>query len=122
MVGAGGMASAYVRNFFPQFAERAQIVALAEIRRDTLDAAGDFLGPACERALHRPTGGVPGGGGRFLHGRDPARGPRLASRGERGLDFSEKADPPIRGERRVVDRGRDHDRAEICLHHPERLL
>jgi len=50
MVGAGGMAGAYVHNFFPQFAERAQIVALVEIRRDTLAAAGDNLGlPASAR-------------------------------------------------------------------------
>jgi predicted dehydrogenase len=44
MIGAGGMAGAYVHHFFPQFAERAEIVALAEIRRETLDSAGDFLG------------------------------------------------------------------------------
>jgi predicted dehydrogenase len=50
MIGAGGMAGAYVRGFFPQFAERAEIVGLAEIRRETLDSAADFLGlPASAR-------------------------------------------------------------------------
>jgi hypothetical protein len=50
MIGAGGMAGAYVRGFFPQFAERVEIVGLAEIRRETLDSAGDFLGlPASAR-------------------------------------------------------------------------
>jgi predicted dehydrogenase len=44
MIGAGGMAGGYVRSFFPQFADRVEIVALAEIRRETLDSAGDFLG------------------------------------------------------------------------------
>lgn len=43
MIGAGGMAGAYVHHFFPAFAERVQIVGLAEIRRDVLDPAGDFL-------------------------------------------------------------------------------
>jgi predicted dehydrogenase len=43
MIGAGGMAGAYVRHFFPTFADRVQIVALAEIRRDVLDSAADFL-------------------------------------------------------------------------------
>ena len=50
MIGAGGMAGAYVRGFFPPFAERVEIVGLAEIRRETLDSAGDFLGlPASVR-------------------------------------------------------------------------
>jgi len=50
MIGAGGMAGAYVRHFFPQFAERVEIAALVEIRRDTLDSAGEFLGlPASSR-------------------------------------------------------------------------
>ena len=44
MIGAGGMAGGYVRGFFPQFAERVEITGLAEIRRETLDSAGDFLG------------------------------------------------------------------------------
>jgi predicted dehydrogenase len=44
MIGAGGMAGGYVHHFFPQFRERAEIVALAEIRREVLDSAGDFLG------------------------------------------------------------------------------
>jgi predicted dehydrogenase len=44
MIGAGGMAGAYVRTFFPQFAERVKVVGLAELRRETLDSAGDFLG------------------------------------------------------------------------------
>jgi predicted dehydrogenase len=50
MIGAGGMAGAYVRNFFPQFTERVEIVGIAEIRQETLDSAGDFLGlPASAR-------------------------------------------------------------------------
>lgn len=44
MIGAGGMAGAYVHHFFPEFHDRVEIVGLAEIRRETLDAAGDFLG------------------------------------------------------------------------------
>lgn len=43
MIGAGGMAGAYVRHFFPAFTDRVQIVGLAEIRHDVLDSAGDFL-------------------------------------------------------------------------------
>jgi predicted dehydrogenase len=43
MIGAGGMAGAYVRHFFPQFTDRVEIVGLAEIRRETLDSAGHFL-------------------------------------------------------------------------------
>jgi predicted dehydrogenase len=43
MIGAGGMAGAYIHHFFPEFRDRMQIVGLAEIRRETLDAAGDFL-------------------------------------------------------------------------------
>jgi predicted dehydrogenase len=46
MIGAGGMAGAYVHHFFPQFKDRVEIVGLAEIRRETLDSAGDFLGLA----------------------------------------------------------------------------
>jgi predicted dehydrogenase len=50
MIGAGGMAGSYVRHFFPQFPERVEIVGLAEIRREVLDSAGDFLGlPATAR-------------------------------------------------------------------------
>ncbi len=50
MIGAGGMAGSYVRHFFPQFAERMAVAGLAEIRRETLDSAGDFLGlPASAR-------------------------------------------------------------------------
>src|SRR5438128_2450391 len=50
MIGAGGMAGAYVRGFFAQFAERMRVVGLAEIRPETLDSAGDFLGlPASAR-------------------------------------------------------------------------
>jgi predicted dehydrogenase len=50
MIGAGGMAGAYLHHFFPQFAERMEVAGLVEIRREVLDAAGDFLGlPACAR-------------------------------------------------------------------------
>src|SRR5438093_2157255 len=50
MIGAGGMAGGYLHHFFPQFDQRMEIVALAEIRREVLDAAGDSLGlPASGR-------------------------------------------------------------------------
>src|SRR5262245_20662195 len=50
MIGAGGMAGGYIRHFFPQFSDRMEIVALAEIRREVLDSAGDFLNlPASAR-------------------------------------------------------------------------
>jgi predicted dehydrogenase len=44
MIGAGGMAGSYIHHFFPAFRERMEVVALAEIRPETLEAAGDFLG------------------------------------------------------------------------------
>src|SRR5262245_10068147 len=50
MIGAGGMAGGYIHHFFPQFGERMEIVGLAEIRPEVLDAAGNFLGlPASAR-------------------------------------------------------------------------
>lgn len=49
MIGAGGMAGGYVRNFFPQFADRLEVVGLVDINPDPLNLAGDFLGlePSC---------------------------------------------------------------------------
>ena len=43
MVGAGGMASAWIRSFYPGFNDRHEIVALADINADVLHSAGDFL-------------------------------------------------------------------------------
>jgi predicted dehydrogenase len=52
MIGAGGMAGAYLHHFFPQFAERMEVVGLVEIRRDVLDSACEFLGlPASARFI-----------------------------------------------------------------------
>ena len=44
MVGAGGMADGWIRNFYPRFNTRNQIVALVDINPDILQSAGDFLG------------------------------------------------------------------------------
>lgn len=50
MIGAGGMAGNWIRNFLPKFGERMEIVALAEVKPDVLDSAGDFLGlPSAHR-------------------------------------------------------------------------
>ena len=43
MVGAGGMASAWIRSFYPGFNDRHEIVALADINAEVLHSAGDFL-------------------------------------------------------------------------------
>lgn len=43
MVGAGGMAGAWIRTFFPHFKERMEVVALVDIKEDVLSASGDFL-------------------------------------------------------------------------------
>ncbi len=43
MIGAGGMAGAWIRNFFPHFADRMRIVGLADVREEPLGSAGDFL-------------------------------------------------------------------------------
>ena len=44
MIGAGGMAGAWIRNFFQNFKERMEIVALVDINKEVLHSAGDFLG------------------------------------------------------------------------------
>ena len=44
MLGAGGMAAGWIRNFFPRFADRVEIVGLVDIDDDPLTASGDFLG------------------------------------------------------------------------------
>ncbi len=43
MIGAGGMASAWIRNFFPRFRQRMEIVGLVDINPDALRESGDFL-------------------------------------------------------------------------------
>ena len=44
MIGAGGMAGGWIRNFFPNFTDRTQIVGLVDVRQDVLQSAGDLLG------------------------------------------------------------------------------
>ncbi len=44
MIGAGGMAGAWIRNFYPNFADRVEIVALVDINEQVLREQGDFLG------------------------------------------------------------------------------
>lgn len=44
MIGAGGMARAWIRHFFPHFKERMEIVGLVEIRPEVLKEQGDWLG------------------------------------------------------------------------------
>ncbi|MSS71737.1 MAG: hypothetical protein EXS64_09635 [Candidatus Latescibacteria bacterium] len=43
MIGAGGMAGAWIRRFYPNFRDRVEIVGLADIKPDVLKDAGDFL-------------------------------------------------------------------------------
>jgi len=52
IIGAGGMAGGYVRTFFPQFADRMEVVGLVDINAEPLNASGDFLGlePSCRFA------------------------------------------------------------------------
>lgn len=44
MLGAGGMARAWIRDFYPAFSDRMEIVGLVDINRDALNDSGDFLG------------------------------------------------------------------------------
>lgn len=44
MIGAGGMARGWIRNFYPNFADRCEIVALVDIAPKPLNEQGDFLG------------------------------------------------------------------------------
>lgn len=46
MIGAGGMAGGWIRNFFPNFGDRMEIVALVEVRPSVLQEQGNFLGLA----------------------------------------------------------------------------
>ncbi len=49
MIGAGGMAGAWIRSFFPAFPKRVEIVGLVDVNREPLEASGDFLGLPAER-------------------------------------------------------------------------
>jgi predicted dehydrogenase len=50
MIGAGGMAGSWIRNFFSRFGERLEIAGLVDIRPEVLNGAADFLGlPASRR-------------------------------------------------------------------------
>jgi predicted dehydrogenase len=44
MIGAGGMADAWIRQILPQFDERLQVVGLVDVSEPALAASGDFLG------------------------------------------------------------------------------
>src|SRR5438105_14487708 len=49
MLGAGGMAAAWIRRFLPNFAGRLEIAGLVDVDQTALAASGDFLGlpPEC---------------------------------------------------------------------------
>ena len=49
MIGAGGMAGGYVRNFFPRFADRTEVVGLVDVRPEPLEQSGEFLGLPANR-------------------------------------------------------------------------
>ena len=49
MIGAGGMASGWIRHFYPRFGDRHEIVALVDVNADVLNDAGDFLGLPANR-------------------------------------------------------------------------
>lgn len=44
MIGAGGMAGAWIRRMLPRFSDRVRIVALCDVVPETLHGAADFLG------------------------------------------------------------------------------
>ena len=44
MLGAGGMAEAWIQRILPQFCDRLQIVGLVDVSERALTASGDFLG------------------------------------------------------------------------------
>ena len=44
MIGAGGMAGAWIRHFFPSFRDRMEIVGLVDLRPQVLADQSDFLG------------------------------------------------------------------------------
>ncbi|MBI2298251.1 MAG: Gfo/Idh/MocA family oxidoreductase [Armatimonadetes bacterium] len=43
MIGAGGMAGAWIRSFLPTFAERLEVVGLVDVNEAPLSQSGDFL-------------------------------------------------------------------------------
>src|SRR5690606_32890936 len=49
MVGAGGMAGAWIRGFLPRFRDRLEIVGLVDVNEEVLNSSGDFLGLAPAR-------------------------------------------------------------------------
>jgi predicted dehydrogenase len=49
MIGAGGMAGAWIRRFFQPFGERMEIVGLVDVRPEALHSSGDFLGLPANR-------------------------------------------------------------------------
>ena len=49
MIGGGGMASGWIRHFYPRFGDRHEIVALVDVNADVLNDAGDFLGLPANR-------------------------------------------------------------------------
>jgi predicted dehydrogenase len=56
MIGAGGMANAWIRNFFPRYSDRMEVVGLVDVSPEPLQAQGDFLGlPAAQRFGDMPS-------------------------------------------------------------------
>ena len=53
MIGAGGMARAWIRRFLPVHADRVEIVALVDIAPEPLAEQGDFLGLPASRRFAR---------------------------------------------------------------------
>ncbi len=50
MVGAGGMAGGWIRQFYPKFPDRVEITGLVDVNAGVLAQAGDYLGlPASHR-------------------------------------------------------------------------
>jgi hypothetical protein len=50
MVGVGGMANVWIRQFWQPFLDRVEFSALVDVNQETLDNAGEFLGvPAAAR-------------------------------------------------------------------------
>jgi predicted dehydrogenase len=49
MLGAGGMAGAWIRRFLPNFADRLEIAGLVDVNEQTLNASGDFLNLSASR-------------------------------------------------------------------------
>ena len=44
MIGAGGMAGVWIRNFLPRFRERLEIVGLVDVNETVLNSSGEILG------------------------------------------------------------------------------